>query len=258
MCSNMADPCQDIMTGRTIAGNLHQYGGGSSPGSKTVCWDVISYWTYDQIVPKKLDPSIDGVAADDTGIALHFANGDECRNAPRTSTFNMICDENESPPGSLEGFQDERDSCHFIVNWRTKVACSGAPATTTSTGPPVPKWGVNGTFQGDLECLAPTNDCTLQTTDNQLRGDCENMKLVTVTGGKYEVWEMEFEECGGYYLSGTMTGSNTDMKFKVHGSFFTATNKLEIEMVDNDFPYQAMYKLTLDRIDDIRRLLSLV
>jgi len=125
VCSNMDDQCQDIMTGKTLSGAVYQYGGGSSPGSKQVCWDVLAFWDESNVQAEALDTSTDGVPAGATGVALKFSNGDECRNAPRKTTMNMICDGSAGTPGTLEGFQDETDSCHFIINWSTKGACPG-------------------------------------------------------------------------------------------------------------------------------------
>ena len=52
-----------------------------------VCWDVIA--KYDDFKATALDSSAPNGA---TGFTLNFANGDTCRNNPRKTVLNMICD----------------------------------------------------------------------------------------------------------------------------------------------------------------------
>jgi len=127
VCSDMTETCQDIMTGHELTGCTYQFGG--QPGGKRVCWDVLGFWK--DVTAATLDSS---APEGKTGFSLKFANGDACRNAPRKLTMNMLCDTQEI--GTLEGWQDTDDSCHFIINFPTTHACGGGPAPPHPTKKP--------------------------------------------------------------------------------------------------------------------------
>jgi len=134
VCADMTDTCDDIMTGKKLNGCTYQFGG--EPGGKSVCWDVLAFWDSTGPTVADLDPSA-GADAGTPGISLAFANGDECRNNPRQNTMNFICDETvpDDPGYTLEGSQDSNDSCHFIINIKSKHACPGAaPSGGGSSG----------------------------------------------------------------------------------------------------------------------------
>jgi len=118
VCSDMTAQCEDIMTGQKLVGVVYQMGG--EPGQQAVCWDMLAKW--DNVEAGPLDKSAGADGKD--GLTLSFTNGDPCRGSPRKTKMNMICDTEEI--GKLSGFQDDSDSCLFIINFPSKHACSGA------------------------------------------------------------------------------------------------------------------------------------
>jgi len=131
VCADMTAECEDIMTGQKLRGVVYQMGG--EPGQQSVCWDMLAKW--DSVTSGPLDSS-SGKQPGTDGLTLQFQNGDPCRGSPRKTKMNMICDGNEI--GTLSGFQDDSDSCLFIINFPTSHACSGAtppPGPDTTPGP---------------------------------------------------------------------------------------------------------------------------
>merc|ERR1719461_614207 len=87
VCSNMDIPCQDIMTGQTISGSIYQV---FDSGDKVVCWDVFGIWDG-TVNATRINTEPAEVPAGAQGIALQYNNGDECRQAARPATLNLIC-----------------------------------------------------------------------------------------------------------------------------------------------------------------------
>merc|ERR550534_1503066 len=140
VCEDMTTQCEDIMTGQKLRGVVYQMGG--EPGQQAVCWDMLAKWKNVESGP--LDSS-SGKPSSTEGLTLSFKNGDPCRGHPRKTKMNMICDAQSI--GTVSGFQDDSDSCLFIINFPTKYACSSpAPKTTapvTTPRPPSHTWGIN-------------------------------------------------------------------------------------------------------------------
>jgi len=233
VCGNNPDYCDDIMTGRAMYGNSYQFGG--ETGGKVVCWDVLSIWDGNQTVSAL--PSNLG----NDGLTFSFRNGDECRNNPRANTMNMICDESES----AEGYQDPNDSCRFIIEWRTPAACSGGPGPTPTPTPS--DWGINGTFSGDLTCLTTnSNLCPFNNTMVQLRGDCDKAKLV-VMDKVMEVFDLNFNECGGYSATGKIESIEEDTYEFILG-YSDVNNQWTFLARADDTPNQFVFEISLEQI----------
>lgn len=194
VCSNMAEVCEDIMTGGHLHGNVYQVGG--EPGGQEVCWDVLAY--FDDFKATALDSSAPNGA---TGFTLNFANGDPCRGNPRNTVMNMICD-SDNEVGKLTGRQDDIDSCKFIINYPTKYACGNLP----------PAWGINGTFSGNMTCISP--DCNISPDSITVKGNCENMMAVVREGNDMTIWEFDFDTCGGYMARGILSRKSANKIFK--------------------------------------------
>merc|ERR1719357_180772 len=147
VCADMTSECEDIMTGQKLRGVVYQMGG--EPGQQAVCWDMLAKWENVESGP--LDSS-SGKPSSTDGLTLSFQNGDPCRGHPRKTKMNMICD--SQAIGTLSGFQDDSDSCLFIINFPTSHACAGSgpgpsPGTTVPPGPePGPSPGNNTTHSG--------------------------------------------------------------------------------------------------------------
>lgn len=226
VCSNMDQPCEDIMTGQKIFGNVYQIGG--EPGQQAVCWDALAKWTG--FTAGALDPS---AGSGKSGFSLNFSNGDPCRGSPRKTTLNMVCDE-ENEVGTLSGYQDDEDSCLFIINYPTKYACGDAPAS----------WGINGTFAGNLTCISP--DCDINPTSITVKGSCSNMMAVVQEDDGMTVWSFDFDECGGYMARGTLRSQDGsqellfDMNMHHDGTVWVLVNL-------PDFPYDLMAWIELKK-----------
>jgi len=192
VCSDMKTPCEDIMTGQKIYGNVYQFGG--EPGQQQVCWDMLAQ--YSDFEATKLDSSAPNGA---TGFSLNFANGDPCRGNARKTVMNMICDPAEI--GKLSGSQDDYDSCQFNINYPTKYACGDLPPQ---------KWGINGTFSGNMTCISP--DCKMTPDSITVKGTCQNMMAVVREGNDMSIWEFKFDTCGGYMARGTVSLKTSGIK----------------------------------------------
>jgi len=234
VCDNMETECEDIMTGQDAHGAVYQFGG--EPGGIPVCWDVLALWDGTHTV-----------AATHNGFSLSWQNGDECRGALRKTVVNFICDASAQTP-TVSGKQDESDQCRYHIDYTTAYACDNSPTPKPTPTPPHPgDWSVNGTFTGDLTCLH-ADDCGFEAL--QLRGDCEDMKLVTVKGNVYEVFDIEFNECSGYRAEGVSTSIDGSMEFEFSFDYRGNNDRYEQTFFNKDFPYNAMFSIEWQRVSD--------
>lgn len=208
--------CEDIMTGQHLNGSVTQWGG--EPGRAQVCWDVLAHW--DGVSAGPLDASAPNGSK---GFTLSFANGDDCRGSKRKTKLNMLCGTDRN--GKVSGHQDDADSCLFIINYETPYACGGAS----------PDWGINGTFTGNMTCMSP--DCDIHPDGITVKGDCTNMNAVLRLENDIQIYQLQFDECGGYLGHGTLTDQSSgdsvlsfNMLMHHDGTVWITVNQLE-------FPY---------------------
>jgi len=230
ICGNNPKACDDIMTGKEEYGNAYLIGG---TGAKPICWSVLSYWDGSQTVsPLSSDFG-------DDGLTFYFKNGDNCRNDPRKTEINMICDSNES----AVGYQSSYDSCTFIVEWRTPTACKGSP------GPTPPAWGFNGTFSGDLTCLTTNSTlCPFKNSIVQLRGNCDKAKLV-IMDKNLEVFDVNFNECSGYSAVGKIESIEQETYDFALG-YSDVNDKWVLLARADDPPYRLVFAIDLEDMSD--------
>jgi len=242
VCSDMTDECEDIMTGQKLTGVVYQMGG--EPGQQSVCWDMLAKW--DDYLVGPLDKS-SGVDKD--GFTLSFSNGDPCRGSPRKTKMNMICDTEKI--GKISGFQDDSDSCLFIINFPTSHACSGEPTPkTTAPAKSTPKpttipgaWGINGTFTGNMTGMSdasnPDEDLTIT-----IEGNCQNMGAVTEGSDGIEIWQISTTVCSGSFSSGTMKSEKTGKTYNFNAYLLidSVPHQLELVIMNHKFPFQVVSK----------------
>jgi len=242
VCSDMTTKCEDIMTGQKLTGVVYQMGG--EPGQQAVCWDMLAKWGDYHVGP--LDKS-SGVDKD--GFTLSFQNGDPCRGQPRKTKMNMICDSEKI--GKVSGFQDDSDSCLFIINYPTSYACSGGPAPkTTAPAKSTPKpttipgaWGINGTFTGNMTGMSDTSNPDEDLTIT-IEGNCQNMGAVTEGSDGIEIWQISTTVCSGSFSSGTMKSEKTGKTYNFNAYLLidSSPHQLELVIMNSKFPFQVVSK----------------
>lgn len=244
VCSDMADQCEDIMTGQRLNGCVYQMGG--EPGQQAVCWDMLAKWDDFHVGP--LDAS---AGADKDGFTLSFQNGDPCRGSARKLKMNMICDD-KNEIGTISGYQDDTDSCLFIIDFPTRYACSVGPAPETTApikSTPIPTtipgaWGINGTFVGNMTGMSdtanPDEDLTIT-----IEGNCKQMAAATEGSDGVEIWQISTTVCSGNYASGTLKSEKTGKIYSFNAYLLTDTSPYQLEMVimNDEFPFQVMSKV---------------